>query len=527
MAANNEQDWISPPFQLTGKNGYLYGRGATDNKGPLLTYAHALKEYLEEYAEMVIASDAISSSETTIDPLTPQQRKKKPVLASTTSLPNKLGVMSYASSNNNNNNNNNNNSGTINSESHNTQKIGTGETQPEGSSNVVPLPWEVIILAEGQGQHDWKNGGLQQVIEKNLDWLHKPALVLLSNSSWLGDDVPCLVYGMRGFVSMQCQVIGPTSDVHSGIHGGAFNEPTLDLIHILSKLKTPDTKSNSNNVEEVINIPRFYDRIDPITEDERKTFEEVSFDVEGYARHIGVSKLKSNNSAELLMKRTRCPSLSIHAFQTSSQQETVISKKASAVISIRTVPSQNNIEIFDLTKKFLMEKFAALKSGNELKIDLIHAADHWSTDRREYYFQAAEEAIFAHWNIKPHYVREGGTSPSTNYLASKLSAPCLQLPLGQESDNAHLENERIRLENLLKGKEGKTIIADNYLYMFVWLIVIFRCAFQPQQLHNAYPILGRHFKILCHDRDTILLKTKNYVDLTEKRLTIYYSPFFS
>ena len=32
----NEQGWLSPPFELTGRNGYLYGRGVTDNKGPIL-----------------------------------------------------------------------------------------------------------------------------------------------------------------------------------------------------------------------------------------------------------------------------------------------------------------------------------------------------------------------------------------------------------------------------------------------------------------------------------------------------------
>ena len=41
----------------------------------------------------------------------------------------------------------------------------------------------------------------------------------------------------------------------------------------------------------------------------------------------------------------------------------------------------------------------------------------------------------------------------TRYLETTLNAPALPLPLGQRSDSAHLDDERIRLENLLKGRE--------------------------------------------------------------------------
>lgn len=38
--------WESNPFTLTGRNGYLYGRGATDNKGPIMATACAAAELL-------------------------------------------------------------------------------------------------------------------------------------------------------------------------------------------------------------------------------------------------------------------------------------------------------------------------------------------------------------------------------------------------------------------------------------------------------------------------------------------------
>jgi len=42
------RDWQNDPFNLTGRNGYLYGRGATDNKGPIIAVACAAAELLRK-----------------------------------------------------------------------------------------------------------------------------------------------------------------------------------------------------------------------------------------------------------------------------------------------------------------------------------------------------------------------------------------------------------------------------------------------------------------------------------------------
>lgn len=46
IAAGAASSWDHDPFQLTGFNGYLYGRGVSDNKGPVLAVACAASEML-------------------------------------------------------------------------------------------------------------------------------------------------------------------------------------------------------------------------------------------------------------------------------------------------------------------------------------------------------------------------------------------------------------------------------------------------------------------------------------------------
>jgi len=40
------EGWVSDPFKLTARNGYLYARGVADDKGPILAVACAAADLL-------------------------------------------------------------------------------------------------------------------------------------------------------------------------------------------------------------------------------------------------------------------------------------------------------------------------------------------------------------------------------------------------------------------------------------------------------------------------------------------------
>ena len=55
--------------------------------------------------------------------------------------------------------------------------------------------------------------------------------------------------------------------------------------------------------------------------------------------------------------------------------------------------------------------------------------------------------------FQPILIREGGSIPTIRFLEKTFDAPAAHLPCGQASDNAHLDNERLRVENLYKSRE--------------------------------------------------------------------------
>lgn len=95
-------------------------------------------------------------------------------------------------------------------------------------------------------------------MKANAEWFKGAALLVNNNNTWLGDDRPCLTYGLRGVlkmiitVSLSCfmahsdnnpltaaaalQVTGAKRDLHSGVDGGASFEPLMDLSAVVSSL---------------------------------------------------------------------------------------------------------------------------------------------------------------------------------------------------------------------------------------------------------------------------------------------------
>src|SRR5439155_6703048 len=49
-----EEDWKSPPFALTERDGRLFGRGAADDKGAIVTQLGAIAAYLKTKGELPV-----------------------------------------------------------------------------------------------------------------------------------------------------------------------------------------------------------------------------------------------------------------------------------------------------------------------------------------------------------------------------------------------------------------------------------------------------------------------------------------
>lgn len=304
------------------------------------------------------------------------------------------------------------------------------------------LSTDVVFVVEGE--EECGSIGFQDAINShksiigNIDW------IMISNSYWLDDEIPCLNYGLRGVLNASIVVESQKPDRHSGVDGGVSKEPTMDLIQIISQLMCP----TSNKVT----IPGFYDDVLPVEDNELRFYEKIRESSAGVGHDL-----------ETLLSKWRNPSLTVHRIDVSGpKNNTVISKSANASISIRIVPCQELSKIKECLVEFVELRFASLGSENKLTIHFMHEAEPWLGDPNNLVYQILYEKMKLNWGPsvpEPLFIREGGSIPSIRFLEKAFDAPAAQIPCGQANDNAHLKDEKLRIVNLFKLK---SILSDTF-----------------------------------------------------------------
>ncbi|BGP03427.1 hypothetical protein JCM10021v2_007160 [Rhodotorula toruloides] len=367
--------WTNDPFTMAGKDGWLYGRGVSDNKGPVLAVAAAAAE-LRRRQEMEV---------------------------------------------------------------------------------------DLVMLMEGE--EETGSAGFQEAVRKNRGLIGNVDVILVSNSYWLGEDVPCLTFGLRGvihasvkvsplrglppfvrliscFVQVESAISKP---IHSGIEGGATSEPLNDLIRVIAGLTDADGR---------VRIPGFLDDVRKMSPNEQKLYEKI---VERYKNLNESAKLASHSAfsdpLKALINRWRQPALSVHNVEVPGPaQKSLIPNSASAAISIRIVPDQSLDDIVAKLKSHLEKSFRSLRTQNKLSVEINHVADWWLGDLDSPFVSAMADCISSQWKLDPLFIREGGSIPSLPFLEREFAADAIHFPMGTSTDSAHLPDERIRVLNLENGK---------------------------------------------------------------------------
>lgn len=304
------------------------------------------------------------------------------------------------------------------------------------------LPVNLKFLLEGEEESGSVH--LAPFLEAHRELLAAD-VVVISDTAMFAPGVPSITYGLRGLAYVEVELIGPVRDLHSGVYGGAVENPINVLARLIAGLHDDDHR---------ITIPGFYDDVRPLTEEERHMFRALPFDEKAWMEEIGLSAVRTEKGYTILEAITARPTLDANGIWGGYQRKgakTVLPAKAGAKLSMRLVPDQKPDDIIAKTRRYFEQhtpptcklRFTALHGGQPVLVDTQHPA-----------MQAAAEAMARVFGRRPYFTREGGSIPVVADFKQLLGLDSILMGFGLHADAIHSPDEHFGLDRFRQGIES-------------------------------------------------------------------------
>ena len=312
---------------------------------------------------------------------------------------------------------------------------------------AFPLNLKLII----EGEEEIGSLHLPPVLKKHASQLQADHLAIV-DCGIPGPGTPAVSLGVRGIVTLEIEVKGTETDLHSGSHGGLAYNPIFALVEILASAKDPYGK---------VAIPGFYDDIEELSEEEKKSLS-FDFNEEQYKREFGAHPTGGERHLHPLERNWLRPTFEVNGIiggYTGKGFKTVIPAKASAKISCRLVRGQDPEKIGPLVASFLK---AHRRPGFDVTVHL-HAGSGPAvlSSPLSPTVQAFAKAFTATFNKPCQYTLEGGSIPIVSSLQKASRAPVVLVGLALPSDQIHAPNEHFSLDRIEKGREIMILAIEN------------------------------------------------------------------
>ncbi len=305
------------------------------------------------------------------------------------------------------------------------------------SGQDVPVNIKIIL----EGEEEVGSPNLVPFLKEYKDELACD-MVLVSDTAMFAKDTPSITYGLRGLAYMELEVFGPNRDLHSGVYGGAVQNPLNALCEMVAKMKDENS---------VIQIPGFYDDAIDLTEEEREAGRKLPFNEKEWLGAIGVDEGFGEKGYSTLERKASRPTLDMNGMWGGYQGEgakTVLPAKAGAKISMRLVPNQDPHKI----AKLFTEYCESIKpAGVTIKVTDHHGGDAAMTPLDFYGLKAAAQAYNDVYGKEPLFAREGGSIPIVADFERVLGVNTILMGFGLNSDAIHSPNEHFHLKDFYRG----------------------------------------------------------------------------
>ncbi|MEL6168767.1 MAG: M20/M25/M40 family metallo-hydrolase [Pseudomonadota bacterium] len=301
------------------------------------------------------------------------------------------------------------------------------------------LPGNLTFFFEGEEESG--SPSLIPFLEEHGDDL-RADIALICDTGLFDHDTPAIATMLRGLLGEEIVLRAADKDLHSGLFGGAAQNPIRILSRILAGLHDETGR---------ITVPGFYDGVKELPDDIRAQWDALGFDGAAFLKgaDLSVPAGEAGRSVlEMVWSRPTCEINGITGGYTGDGFKTVLPAEASAKVSFRLVGQQDPLAIRAAFRKMVTDALPADVS--------VTFHDHGASPASvmptdDPAFEAARAALSEEWPKPAAFVGGGGSIPIAGYFQSMLGMPSMLIGFGKDDDLIHSPNEKYDVRSFHKG----------------------------------------------------------------------------
>jgi acetylornithine deacetylase/succinyl-diaminopimelate desuccinylase-like protein len=328
-----------------------------------------------------------------------------------------------------------------------------GATDDKGNMFIPILAVEALLKSEGaapvnlkfffEGQEEIGSPQMREFMPHHTELFACDLAVSADGGQW-SETEPAILLSLRGVCGIQIDIKGAKTDLHSGLYGGAIQNPIHALVRLLDSMRSPDGK---------ILIDGFFENVVEYSAEESAEIARVPFAETEYLDKLGLNALFGEPGFTTHERSWIRPTLEINGIWGGFQGDgikTVLPNQAHAKITCRLVANQQPQEIIDKLAAHV-EKHAP--PGVEVSLTPLTIFGKPYNMPQNHPGNEAARAIHEElYGQKPYYIRAGGSIPMCGLFLDYLDVYTVNFAFGLEDEGAHAPNEFYRLSSFYRGQ---------------------------------------------------------------------------
>jgi acetylornithine deacetylase/succinyl-diaminopimelate desuccinylase-like protein len=300
-------------------------------------------------------------------------------------------------------------------------------------------PLGITMMIEGEEECGSKH--LFDFVKNNAQEF-KLDLALVCDTGMWNASTPSVTTSLRGLVYEEVMLTCADRDLHSGLFGGAAQNPIRVLSHILAAMH--DDKGH-------VTIPGFYDGVPELPADIKADLSGLGLTAEQFLGQVGL-KIPAGEADRMVIEQiTTRPTAEINGIwggYTGEGAKTVIPGEATAKVSFRLVGDQDPDKISEAFRAFVRARLPA-DCKVEFKNFTGAAAIQLPFDNPA--LSKTRAALQDEWGKKAVTVGAGGSIPIVGDFKRVLGMDTIMVGFALDDDRVHSPNEKYDLTSFHKG----------------------------------------------------------------------------